>query len=112
MVDPLAEVVTLLQPGARFSKLVLGASPWRIRRADGGQPFYGVILEGGCHIAIDGHAAIELVAGDFVLIPAARVIRDVQSRTAAAPRRDGTAGRAGQRRIPHRSRRRRRSTCA
>ena len=71
MVDPLAEVVTLLQPAARFSKLVLGASPWRISRSDAGEPFYGVILDGGCRFAIDGHAPIELLAGDFVLIPAA-----------------------------------------
>jgi AraC-like DNA-binding protein len=71
MVDPLAEVVTLLRPGARFSKLVLGASPWHIRRTDAGQPFYCVILEGGCRMAIDGHAPIELLSGDFALIPAA-----------------------------------------
>ncbi|RKE37490.1 AraC family transcriptional regulator [Paraburkholderia sp. BL23I1N1] len=71
MIDPLAEVVTLLQPGARFSKLVLCASPWRISRSDAGQPFYCVILEGGCRIAIDGHEPIELLSGDFVLIPAA-----------------------------------------
>ncbi|HEY2606847.1 MAG TPA: AraC family transcriptional regulator [Paraburkholderia sp.] len=71
MIDPLAEVVTLLQPGARFSKLVLGASPWRISRSDAGQPFYCVILDGGCRIAIDGHEPIELLSGDFVLIPAA-----------------------------------------
>jgi AraC-like DNA-binding protein len=71
MIDPLAEVVTLLQPGARFSKLVYGASPWRVSRSDAGQPFYCVILEGGCRIAIDGHEPIELLSGDFVLIPAA-----------------------------------------
>ncbi len=71
MTDPLAEVVTLLQPSARFSKLVFGASPWRISRSDAGQPFYCVILEGGCRIAIDGHDPIELTSGDFVLIPAA-----------------------------------------
>lgn len=71
MIDPLAEVVMLLQPGARFSKLVLGASPWRISRSDAGQPLYCAILEGGCRIAIDGHEPIELLAGDFVLIPAA-----------------------------------------
>ncbi|MGI4813387.1 MAG: cupin domain-containing protein [Janthinobacterium lividum] len=71
MIDPLAEVVTLLQPGARFSKLVLAASPWRVSRSDAGQPFYCVILEGGCHITIDGHESIELRSGDFVLIPAA-----------------------------------------
>jgi len=67
----LAEVVTLLQPSARFSKLVLGASPWRISRSDAGQPFYCVILEGGCRLAIDGHESIELQSGDFALIPAA-----------------------------------------
>lgn len=74
MVDPLAEVVTLLQPGARFSKLVFGASPWRISRSDAGEPFYCVVLDGGCRIAVDGHAPIELLAGDFALVPAAHVI--------------------------------------
>jgi AraC-like DNA-binding protein len=71
MVDPLAEVVTLLQPGARFSKYVLGASPWRVRRSDAGDPFYCVVLEGGCRIAVDGQEPIELLSGDFALIPAA-----------------------------------------
>ena len=69
MVDPLAEVVTLLQPRTRFFKLVHGASPWRIRRSDAGQPFYCVALEGGCRIAIDGLEPIELESGDFALIP-------------------------------------------
>ncbi|NYE25008.1 AraC family transcriptional regulator [Pigmentiphaga litoralis] len=71
MVDPLAEVVTLLQPAARFSKHVLGAGAWRIRRSDAGQPFYCVVLEGGCWLALDTLAPIELQAGDFVLVPAA-----------------------------------------
>ncbi len=74
MVDPLAEVVTLLQPGARFSKLVLGAGSWRISRTDAGEPFYCVVLEGGCCIASHGHEPIELLAGDFALIPAAHGI--------------------------------------
>jgi hypothetical protein len=71
MVDPLAEVVTLLRPGARFSKLVVGAGPWHIRRSDAGQPFYCVVLEGACRLVLDGHEAIELQSGDFILIPAA-----------------------------------------
>jgi AraC-like DNA-binding protein len=71
MIDPMAEVVMLLQPGVRFSKLVHGASPWRISRTDTGQPFYCVLLEGGCQMVIDDHAPIELLSGDFVLIPAA-----------------------------------------
>lgn len=71
MVDPLAEVVTLLQPAAQFSKAVVGAGPWHIRRSDAGHPFYCVVLEGGCRLAIDGHDAITLWSGDFILVPAA-----------------------------------------
>lgn len=71
MVDPLAEVVTLLQPGAPFSKVVSGSGPWRVRRTEAGQPFYCVILDGACRLAVDGDETITLPAGDFVLIPAA-----------------------------------------
>lgn len=71
MIDPLAEVVTLLQPAARFSKHVVGAGRWRIHRSDAGQPFYCAVLEGGCRLALDGHEPVELQAGDFVLVPAA-----------------------------------------
>ncbi|HDR9582076.1 TPA: AraC family transcriptional regulator [Burkholderia stabilis] len=71
MTDPLTEVVTLLQPGARHSKTVQGASPWSVNRTVAGEPFYCAILDGGCRIAIDGHAPVELRSGDFMLIPAA-----------------------------------------
>jgi len=71
MVDPLTEVVTLLQPGAPFSKLVSGSGPWGVRRSEAGRPFYGVILEGSCRLAVDGHEPINLQKGDFVLIPSA-----------------------------------------
>jgi AraC-like DNA-binding protein len=71
MVDPLAEVVTLLQPGASFSKIVSGAGPWRVRRSEAGRPFYCVSLDGSCRLAVDGHGPITLQASDFVLIPSA-----------------------------------------
>src|ERR1700733_6802785 len=71
MVDPLAEVVTLLQPGAPFSKVVSGAGPWRVRRSEAGRPFYCAILDGSCCLAVDGSDPITLQAGDFVLIPPA-----------------------------------------
>jgi AraC-like DNA-binding protein len=70
MVDPLAEVVLLLQPAMRFSKLVEGAGSWRIRRPNIGEPFYCAVLEGQCRLAVDGHPAMTLQAGDFVLVPA------------------------------------------
>ncbi|GGC67715.1 AraC family transcriptional regulator [Undibacterium terreum] len=71
MIDPLAEVVGLLQPRASFSKVVSGAGSWRVRRSEAGQPFYCVILDGSCSLAVDGHEMITLQDGDFVLIPAA-----------------------------------------
>lgn len=71
LTDPLADIVTLLQPEARFSKIVGAAGPWRVRRTEAGRPFYCVVLEGTCSLAADGHEPIMLRAGDFVMIPAA-----------------------------------------
>lgn len=71
MVDPLAEVVTLLRPETPFSKLVSAAGRWLVRRSEYGQPFYGVILEGSCRLAVDGAEPMTLAPGDFVLIPSA-----------------------------------------
>ena len=72
MIDPLADVVGLLQPGARYSKVVAGAGAWRVRRADAGLPFYAVVLEGACQLTVDGQPPLPLLAGDFVLVPAAQ----------------------------------------
>ena len=69
MIDPLAEVVTLLQPRARFSKVVSGAGPWRVRRSHAGQPFYCVVLEGASLLTASGQPPLTLQQGDFVLIP-------------------------------------------
>lgn len=70
MRDPLADVVGLLQPAVRFTKVVSGAGRWGVRRAEGGHPSYCVVLEGSCRLAAAGHAELVLEAGDFVLIPA------------------------------------------
>jgi len=75
MVDPLAEVVSLLQPGAPFSKLVIASAPWAVRRTETGRPFYFVVLEGRCKLTVDGATqsdTMTLNEGDFALIPAAR----------------------------------------
>ncbi len=71
VVDPLAEVVTLLKPAARLSKHIVGAGRWRIRRTDAGQPFYCAVLEGGCRLTLGVLEPLVLRAGDFVLVPAA-----------------------------------------
>jgi AraC-like DNA-binding protein len=57
MTDPLAEVVSLLKPGALFSKHVVASAPWAVRRTELGRPFYLVVLEGSCHLTVDARAA-------------------------------------------------------
>jgi AraC-like DNA-binding protein len=68
-VDPLAEIVTLLQPSASFSKLVDYSGRWRIRRDVEGKPVYFAVLEGECRLIRAGQPPIIVRAGDFVLSP-------------------------------------------
>jgi len=70
MNDPLSEVITLLQPRAVFSKRISGAGRWGVRYSEFGQPSFCAVLEGRCRLAVDGHRAVTLEAGDFVLLPA------------------------------------------
>ena len=80
--DPLAEVVTLLQPTARFSKFVECAGEWRVHRSATASPFYCAILECSCRAIVDGQSLI-LRAGDFLLVPA---VRDLIHESLTAPR--------------------------
>nr|WP_109366614.1 AraC family transcriptional regulator [[Ochrobactrum] soli] len=70
--DPLAQVITLLQPKARFSKLIECAGSWRFCRKGTGEPFYCAVLEGHCRVTIDGQPPRILQAGDFLLVPSMR----------------------------------------
>jgi AraC-like DNA-binding protein len=81
-VDPLAEVVTLLQPAARSSKLVECVGQWRTQREGTGEPFFCAVLEGSCRITVEGHPPMTLEAGDFLLIPA---LRDLVNESLVSP---------------------------
>jgi AraC-like DNA-binding protein len=70
MVDPLAEVISLLKPRAVYAKVISGAGAWAIRYSAFGEPSFCTMLDGECVLAVDGQAPITLVAGDFVLMPA------------------------------------------
>ena len=70
MIDPLTQVIGLLQPSASFSKLVMASGRWAVHPPGSG-PFYCAMLEGTCDLSITGRAPIRLGAGDFILIPAA-----------------------------------------
>lgn len=68
-IDPLAEIVTMLQPSASFSKLVEYAGRWRINRDVEGKPVYFAVLDGECRVVASGRPPIIVRAGDFVLSP-------------------------------------------
>ncbi|QIG78759.1 helix-turn-helix transcriptional regulator [Stakelama tenebrarum] len=73
-VDPLAEIVTLLQPKASFSKLVEYADAWRIHPEIDARPFYCAVLEGQCRMSAEDRPPMILRAGDFLLAPATRAM--------------------------------------
>lgn len=70
MMDPLTEMVTLLQPGAPVSKIASGAGAWSVNRTEFNRMFFCVILDGACLLDVHGQLPLTLQAGDFVLIPA------------------------------------------
>lgn len=71
MQDPLSQIVRLLQPVAPISQTVGGAGPWGVRREAVDRPYFCIVLEGRCRLAVDGEAAVLLEAGDFALVPSA-----------------------------------------
>lgn len=71
MVDPLAEVVTLLRPSAPFAKVATAAGRWVARRAETGRPFFCAIVAGASRLTVEGREPVVLEQGDFVLVPAA-----------------------------------------
>ena len=71
MADPLAEIVALLQPRMKFSKVASGSGPWRLRKEGDGHLFYCAVVEGSCRLQVEGREALMLEVDDFVLIPAA-----------------------------------------
>lgn len=70
MSDPLSQVVGLLRPRAVFANVISGKGDWAVRYREYGRPSFCIVLEGGCRLAVDGHAPIAIEAGDFILLPA------------------------------------------
>ncbi|QHI97753.1 helix-turn-helix domain-containing protein [Xylophilus rhododendri] len=69
MTDPLADVVTLLQPRMTYSKIAVGAGRWRVRCPEGRDPMFFVMLHGAARLLPQGLDPVTVETGDFVLIP-------------------------------------------
>ncbi|MGW9231978.1 AraC family transcriptional regulator [Pseudorhizobium sp. NPDC055634] len=72
MADPLAQIVSLLQPGVPFSKCVTGSGPWRVRRTQSPNPYYAAVLRGSLRYWDHESGEVDVNAGDFILIPSAQ----------------------------------------
>lgn len=70
MLDPLSEVISLLQPRAVFSRRISGAGRWAVAYSPFGNPSFCIVLEGRCRLAVNGERALTIEAGDFILMPA------------------------------------------
>lgn len=70
-VDVYSQIVALLQPRIKYVKDVECFGEWHVRRDKIDSPFFCVLVQGACHLHLDGNDEIKLMRGDFVLVPAA-----------------------------------------
>lgn len=71
MSDPLAEIIKLLMPRVPHTKVVHASGPWRVERTEIGKVYYCMLLAGRAYLEVEGSKPVTLIAGDFVLVPAA-----------------------------------------
>ncbi len=67
--DPLDFTIAVLQPRAVRSKIVAGGGQWSIRKPRYADPSFSLILDGTCWFIPEDGDAVELRAGDFLLLP-------------------------------------------
>jgi len=67
--EPLDFIVALLRCRAVRSKIVAGGGQWSVRKPRYADPSFCVMLEGACWFRPEDGDAIELRAGDFLLLP-------------------------------------------
>lgn len=71
MSDPLAEIIKMLMPRVPYTKVVHASGPWRVERTEVGKAYYCMLLAGRTYLEVEGADPVTLIAGDFVLVPAA-----------------------------------------
>lgn len=71
MTDPLAEIIKMLMPRVPHTKVVHASGPWRVERTEIDEVYYCMLLAGRTYLEVEGTKPVTLIAGDFVLVPAA-----------------------------------------
>lgn len=73
--DPLSDIITLLQPSAAVAKPISGRGRWGVRYAAHDAPGFTLVLAGEAWIALDGAEPLRVAKGDFVLLPTTPAFR-------------------------------------
>ncbi len=61
----------MLMPRVPYTKVVHASGPWRVERTEVGKVYYCMLLAGRTYLEVEGSNPVTLMAGDFVLVPAA-----------------------------------------
>lgn len=67
--DLLSEIIGLLHPSAAVSKPISGRGRWGVRYQAHDAPGFTIVLTGKAWLTFDGTAPIQIVEGDFILLP-------------------------------------------
>lgn len=67
--DPLSDIIALLQPRAAVSKPISGRGSWGVRYAAHDAPGFTIVLAGKAWLTFDGEEPLCLVQNDFLLLP-------------------------------------------
>ncbi|KJF73725.1 AraC family transcriptional regulator [Agrobacterium arsenijevicii] len=67
--DPLSDIITLLQPSAAVSKPISGRGTWGARYQAHDAPGFTIVLSGTAWVIFDGREPLQLAQGDFLLLP-------------------------------------------
>ncbi|MGA2219711.1 MAG: AraC family transcriptional regulator [Terracidiphilus sp.] len=68
--DPLSQIIGLLKPQAVFWRVVEAHDAWTISFRPTNIVVFGQVIEGACHIEREDGIALDLKAGDFLLMAA------------------------------------------
>lgn len=67
--DPLSDIIALLRPSAAVSKPISARGRWGVRYQSYDAPAFTLVLEGQAWIAFDGREPLQILQGDFLLLP-------------------------------------------
>lgn len=67
--DPLSDIIALLQPNAAIAKSIAGRGQWGVRYRSYDAPGFTVVLSGEAWVTLGDRKPLRITKGDFLLLP-------------------------------------------